>query len=376
MPTGYVHHPLFFWHDTGTSAGLLPPDPMMGVQPSMHVEHPDAKRRTHELIHTAGLLRDLLVIEPRPATVAELLRVHTSDHIQHIRRQSELPGGGDAGDGFSPMGRGSYDIACLAAGGVIELVSAVASGDITNGYALVRPPGHHATADQGMGFCLVNNIAIAAAHAKAALGLARIAIVDWDAHHGNGTQAIFYDDPDVLTISLHQADCFPPNSGRVYENGTGRGEGYTLNVPLPPGSGHAAYLYAMREVVIPALNRFQPDLIMLANGFDASVWDPMARQMLTATSYREMTRLLTDAADRLCHGRLVAVHEGGYDPTYTPFCALAFLEELAGITTDVTDPFAAVVAGYAAEPLARHQRDAVDGPARLAKQLRGPTSVR
>ncbi|MFI7208965.1 class II histone deacetylase [Micromonospora aurantiaca (nom. illeg.)] len=370
MTTGYVFHPEYLWHDTGTSAGLLPADPTAGVQPAVHVENPDAKRRVHELIHACGLLGELMVIEPRRATVAELTRVHTAAYVQHIKTQSDLRGGGgDAGDGFSPVGHGSYDIARLAAGGLIELVTAAAHGDITNGYALVRPPGHHATANQGMGFCLFNNIAVAARHAQAELGLARVAVVDWDAHHGNGTQAIFNDDPSVLTISLHQAGCFPPDSGWTHENGTGDGTGYALNVPLPPGSGHAAYLNAMRQVVLPALDRFAPDLILLANGFDANVFDPLARQMLTATSYREMTRLLVGAADRLCHGRLIAAHEGGYSPFYTPYCALAFLEELTGTTTHVTDPLAAVVAGYTAEPFLPHQREVIAAAAQLVERI-------
>ncbi|RNI00940.1 class II histone deacetylase [Micromonospora aurantiaca] len=369
MTTGYVFHPEYLWHDTGTSAGVVPANPAAGIAPAVHIENPEAKRRVHELIHASGLLGELMIIEPRRATVAELLRVHTEAYVQHIKTQSDLHGGGDAGDGYSPVGHGSYDIARLAAGGLIELVTAAAHGDITNGYALVRPPGHHATADAGMGFCLFNSIAVAARHAQAELGLARIAVVDWDAHHGNGTQAIFYDDPSVLTISLHQANCFPPDSGWTTENGVGEGAGYALNVPLPPGSGHAAYLHAMHQVVLPALNRFAPDLILLANGFDAGVFDPMARQMLTAASYRHMTRLLIDAADRLCHGRLVAAHEGGYSPFYTPYCALAFLEELAATTTHVTDPLAVVVAGYAAEPLTPQQQAAIGEATQLVSRL-------
>ncbi|NJC13031.1 acetoin utilization deacetylase AcuC-like enzyme [Micromonospora profundi] len=374
MSTGYVFHPEYLWHDTGTSAGLLPAHPTAGIQPAVHIENPEAKRRAHELIHASGLLAELVVIEPRRATVTELLRVHTGEHLQHIKAQSELRGGGDAGDGFSPVGHGSYDIARLAAGGLIELVTAVAQGDITNGYALTRPPGHHATADSGIGFCLFNAIAIAARHAQAELGLARIAVVDWDAHHGNGTQSIFYTDPTVLTISLHQAGCFPPDSGWTHENGAGDGLGYALNLPLPPGSGHAAYLHAMTEVVLPALDRFAPDLILLANGFDAGVFDPMARQMLTSASYREMTRLLTDAAGRLCHGRLVAAHEGGYSPFYTPYCVLAFLEELAGTTTHVTDPLAAVVASYAAEPLTPQQQAVINEATQLVAGIRTAAS--
>ncbi|MDG4795177.1 class II histone deacetylase [Micromonospora sp. WMMD1082] len=373
MPTGYVHHPLFFWHDTGTSAGVMPADPFAGIQPYVHVENADAKRRSHELIQTSGVLAAALkVVDPREATMDELLRVHTSDHIQSINEQSELRGGGDAGDGFSPVGRGSYRIARLAAGGLVELVTAVAEGVVTNGYALLRPPGHHATADQGMGFCLFNNVAVAARHAQKVLGLGRVAVVDFDVHHGNGTQAIFYGDPSVLTISLHQDNCFPPASGALAENGLGDGAGYAINCPLPAGTGHAGYLHAMREVVLPALDRFAPDLILVSAGFDANNFEQMARQMLTADTYREMTRLLVEAAERLCHGRLVSAHEGGYNPWYVPLCVLAHVEELSGHHTHVVDPYAAVVAP---DHLLPHQREVIETAARLVARITpAPTS--
>ncbi|GIJ08454.1 class II histone deacetylase [Micromonospora andamanensis] len=372
MPTGYVHHPLFYWHDTGTSAGVVPADPSAGIQPFTHVESADAKRRSHELIHTSGLLATVKVIDPREATMDELLRVHTSDHIQHLQEQSELPGGGDAGDGFSPVGRGSYRIARLAAGSLVELVTAVTEGTVSNGYALLRPPGHHATADQGMGFCLINNVAIAARHAQEVLGLARVAVVDLDVHHGNGTQSIFYGDPSVLTISIHQANCFPPDSGGLGDNGLGDGVGYALNIPLPAGTGHAGYLHTMREVVLPALDRFDPDLILLSAGFDANVFEPMARQMLIADTYREMTRLLVDAAERLCHGRLVSAHEGGYNPWYVPFCVLAHVEQLSGHRTPVVDPYVGVVA---ADHLLPHQREVIEAAAQLVAGIKpAPTN--
>ncbi|MEU3455265.1 class II histone deacetylase [Micromonospora sp. NPDC006766] len=373
--TGYVHHSLYLWHDTGTSAGLPPAHAPAGVQPLMHFEHPDTKRRLHELIEVSGLLPQLVSITPRPATEAEILRVHNPHHLAHIRSQSALPKGGDAGDGFSPIGRGSYEIALLAAGGVIELVSAVVKGAVTNGYALVRPPGHHATADAGMGFCVFNNIAVAIRHAQAELGVERVAVLDWDVHHGNGTQSIFYRDPSVLTISLHQANCFPPNSGAHEEQGEGDGFGCAINVPLPPGTGPAGYMYAMDEVVIPALDQFRPDMILVASGFDASVLDPLGRQMLGAVSYAELTAKLMDAADRLCGGRVVMAHEGGYAPQYVPYCGLAVLETLSGVKTGVEDPLADVVAGWLAEPLLDAQRTAVDAAAwRVARIANPPMS--
>jgi acetoin utilization deacetylase AcuC-like enzyme len=373
--TGYVHHPLFYWHDTGTSAGLPLADPAAGVQPFMHFENADTKRRIAELVHVSGLIDHLAPIRPRPATEDELLRVHTAEHIAYLKEQSALPKGGDAGDGFSPMGHGSYEIALLAAGGMIELVSAVARGEVTNGYALIRPPGHHATATNGMGFCLFNNLAVAIAHARTELGVERVAVVDWDVHHGNGTQSIFYTDPSVLTISLHQANCFPPDSGWVHENGEGPGRGYALNIPLPPGTGPAGYLYAMDHVVVPALEAFAPDLIMIASGFDASVLDPLGRQMLAASSYAELTARVMAAADRLCGGRIAVSHEGGYAPQYVPYCGLAVLETLSGVSTGFADPLAGVVAGWISEPLLDPQRAVADAAAELLPGIASPTKA-
>ena len=379
MSTGYVNHPLFYWHDTGTAAGLPGADPLAGVQPGMHFENAETKRRIHELVHVSGLLEHLDQVKPRHATEQEILRVHTPEHLDYIKAQSALPKGGDAGDGFSPLGHGSYEIATLAAGGMIELSSAVARGEITNGYALIRPPGHHATPAAGMGFCLFNNIAITIKHLQAELGVERIAVVDWDVHHGNGTQSVFYSDPSVLTISLHQANCFPPDSGWIHENGEGAGAGAAINVPLPPGTGPAGYLYVMDEVVIPALDRFQPDMILIACGFDASVLDPLGRQMLAASSFAELTRRVMAAADRLCGGRITVAHEGGYNPTYVPYCGLAVMETLSGHDTGFTDPLAAVVAGWISEPLLAPQQAVVDDAAKLLAGVPEPrtgTSIR
>jgi acetoin utilization deacetylase AcuC-like enzyme len=364
MATGYVYHEMFGWHDTGTSGGLFPSDPRTGIQPFAHFENAETKRRMHELIVVSGLIDQLERIVPRHASEEEILRVHTPEHLARIRTESELPKGGDAGDGFSPFGRGGYEIATLAAGGVIAAVDAVVSGVVDNAYALVRPPGHHALADTGMGFCTFGNIAIAAEHARAARGVERIAIVDWDVHHGNGTQAAFYDDPDVLTISLHQDNVFPPASGAISERGKGAGEGCSINVPLPAGTGDGGYLHAMDQVVVTALHRFHPDLILVACGFDASAMDPLARQMLTSSGYRQLTQRLMDVAQEVCDGRIAMSHEGGYSPVYVPFCGLAVIETLAGEKT-FADPFLPIASGYAGHDLQAHQKAVIDAAALL-----------
>jgi acetoin utilization deacetylase AcuC-like enzyme len=369
MATGYLWHELFGWHDTGTSSGVFGSDPAAGIQPLQHFENPATKIRLHSLIGASGLLGDLVQLAPRHATDEELLRVHTAGHVERIRRESRQPKGGDAGDGLSPFGHGGFEIATLAAGGAIVAAEAVMSGDVRNVYALVRPPGHHATPETGMGFCVFSDLAIAARHLQATGRAQRIAVVDWDVHHGNGTQAVFAADPDVLTISVHQDNVFPPDSGKLSERGTGAGRGAAINVPLPPGSGTGAYLEVFRRVVIPALTTFGPEVIMVASGFDASAADPLARQMMTAACYGQLTTMLGEAADQLCDGRLMMTHEGGYSPEYVPFCGLAVLEALSGIKTGISDPFDPIFSGYAGQELQAHQAEIIEAAAALAAEL-------
>jgi acetoin utilization deacetylase AcuC-like enzyme len=350
VATGYAYHEIFGWHDTSSYAGVLPSNPAAGLQPFVHMENAETKRRIHELVVVSGLIDHLVRIAPRPATDEEILRIHTADHLARIESESLLPKGGDAGDGISPFGQGGIEIARLAAGAVIECVDAVLDGRVDNAYALVRPPGHHAIASSGMGFCIFGNVAIAAAHARAVRGVERIAVVDWDVHHGNGTQAAFYGDRDVLTISIHQDNVFPPNSGYLDERGEGSGTGFALNVPLPPGTGDGGYVHVIDQVVVPAVRAFAPDLVVVASGFDAGVMDPLARQMVTSAGFRTMTERLLAAAADTCGGRVVMSHEGGYNPVYVPFCGLAVLEAMSGRRV-LDDPFLPLVTGFAGHEL-------------------------
>jgi acetoin utilization deacetylase AcuC-like enzyme len=361
MATGFVFHELYMWHNTWNWAQVFPPG--LTVQPGEHAENPETKRRFRNLVEVSGLLDRMVPLRARPATVEELARVHTRAHIERIRAMSDA-GGGDASV-LTPFGTGSFEIAQLAAGGTMAAVEAVLSGRVRNAYALVRPPGHHAVADKGMGFCLFANVAVAIAHARATLGLRRVATVDWDVHHGNGTQWIFYEDPETLTISLHQDNLFPPGSGGLAETGAGAGSGANLNVPLPPGCGDGAYVEAFERVVIPALRRFRPELVVVPSGFDASGVDPLGRMMVSSEGYRRMTRLLMAAADELCGGRLVMSHEGGYSATYVPYCGLAVLEEMSGIRTHVEDPWAPLMANWGQMALQPHQKAAIEAAAAL-----------
>ncbi len=238
MATGLVWHELYMWHDTGNGAGVIPAG--LTVQPLGHLENAEGKRRIRNLVEVSGLIDRLVQLKPRPATEDEILRLHTKDYVERIKDASSKLGG-DAGD-LTPFGPSSYEIALLAVGGCITAVDAVLDGKVDNAYALVRPPGHHAERDTGRGFCIFGNVALAAIHARQVRGLSRVAIVDWDVHHGNGTEHAFYDDPTVLTISIHQNNNYPANSGAITDKGRGEGEGYNINVPLPPGSGVGAYV--------------------------------------------------------------------------------------------------------------------------------------
>ncbi len=338
MSTGYVWEEIYGWHNTGNWAGAVPAG--LNAQPYQHFESAESKQRLASAIEVSGLAKELTKISVVPATIDQITMVHDSLYIERIRKDSESTFGGDAGDGLSPFGTGAYEIALMAVGGAIAAFDAVASGEVDNAYALVRPPGHHARPETGMGFCIFGNAGIAIKNGMKKFGLKKVAVVDWDVHHGNGTQEIFYADPNVLTISLHQDQLFPPKSGYAKDQGIDAGQGFAINIPLPAGSGNGAYLEALKEIVFPALEKFAPEIIVVCCGFDAAMTDPLGRMIVTASGYREMTRELMKIADKVCGGKIVMTHEGGYSPTYVPFCGLAVIETLANTTTEMKDVLA------------------------------------
>jgi acetoin utilization deacetylase AcuC-like enzyme len=370
MSTGLVFHERYLWHDTGH--GWIIPNDGLVVQPFEHPENPETKRRMLNLWRACGMLDRLIPIAPRPATVEELARVHGHDHIAAMEHLSNA-GGGDAG-GLTPIGLGSYEIALLSAGGCIAAVDAVVDGVVDNAYALVRPPGHHALSDAALGFCMFNNAAVAVRHLQHVRGIGRVAMVDWDVHHGNGQQSIFYDDPSVLTISLHQDLCFPPDSGYMADQGVGAGTGYNINVPLPPGSGHGAYLAAYERVVLPALERFAPEFIVVPSGFDGGFFDPLGRMMAWSETFRAMTAMIKGAAASLCSGRLVLTHEGGYSAAYVPFMGLAVVEELSGYHSGVRDPYWDICAHGGQQDLQPHQDALIAAAELLVPRVHGASS--
>lgn len=357
MKTGFVWHEQYMWHDTGHYAGVLEADPAAFLEPDEHHENPRTKRRIKNLLDATGYINQLESITPIAASDEQILRVHTKDYFDKVVAMS-TERGGDAG-GLTPFTKGGVDIAKLSAGGALSMLQALMKGDIDNGYVLNRPPGHHAVADSGMGFCLFNNGAITARAAQTEYGLKRIAIVDWDVHHGNGAQSIFWNDPSVLTISVHQDGCFPPDSGHLHDVGEGDGKGYNLNIPLPPGSGRGAYLETFNKVVVPALRAYAPDLILVASGFDGSGFDPLGRNMMYAAAYQELTQILMQVADELCSGRIMMLHEGGYSPSVVPFCALRVIETLKGVKSNVDDPFEPLISAMAYQDLQPHQNEVI-----------------
>jgi acetoin utilization deacetylase AcuC-like enzyme len=292
MGTAYVYDPIYLEHD-------LP----------SHPENARRLRRILSVLNEEEVIPLLTSLEPRPATVTELLRVHTATHIEHVQRIAESGGGYLDPDTYtSPR---SFDAAMMAAGGVVRAVEAVLENEVANGFALVRPPGHHATPTRAMGFCLFNNVAVAAQAALADLNVKRVFIADFDVHHGNGTQDIFADDPAIFYFSTHQYPHYP-GTGRWNETGTGRGTGTVLNVPLPPQVGDAGYAQVYAELVWPLAERFNPDLILVSAGYDAHWSDPLAQMSLSLTGYAWLGQELVAMANQLCSGRIVWTLEGGY----------------------------------------------------------------
>lgn len=349
-----------FWHSGGLHSLFFPVGGW--VQPpssSGYAESPDSKRRLLSLIQVSGLGQKIKMQSAPLATLEDLRRIHPQSYLDAFKSASDA-NGGDLGD-LAPFGKGSFEIAALSAGLAKSAVDQVVSGVCENAFSLSRPPGHHCLPDRPMGFCMLANIPIAIEAAKAQHGLSRIAVVDWDVHHGNGTQAIYYDRPDVLTISLHQDRCFPPGYSGAEERGTGAGRGFNLNVPLLAGSGHDAYMYAMDRIVVPALDAFRPELIVVASGLDANAVDPLARMLLHSESYRQMTRIMKEVAVRHCAGRLAIVHEGGYSEAYVPFCGHAIVEELAGQDCRVVDPMLEMATAWQpGDRFAQFQRGLID----------------
>ncbi len=275
--------------------------------PAGHPEHPERLAAVQAALDARS--EPLERLSPRPATLEEVTRVHSREHLERVRQAvSQAPSHLDPDTYVSPQ---SLDVALLAAGGSIELALRVARGEVRSGLAAVRPPGHHAEATRAMGFCLFNNVAIAARSLQQEEGLERILIFDWDVHHGNGTQHSFEDDPTVFYASTHQFPYYP-GTGDANEAGSGRGSGATLNIPMPAGCGDAEYTGALQRLLVPAALAFRPEMVLVSCGFDAHRDDPLAAMEVSGEGFRTMARIVRALAEDLCGGRAVFVLEGGY----------------------------------------------------------------
>ena len=313
MKVGLVYDPIYLKHDTGG-----------------HVENAARLEAIISHLEETGLKKQLTPIKPRAASVEELALVHTKQHISHI--QDVAGKGGGWLDADTVMSPDSYEVALYAAGGVIAAAEAVMEGKVNSAFALVRPPGHHATPHHAMGFCLFNNIAIAAEHALARYKLERILIIDFDVHHGNGTQEIFYDRPEVMYISTHEYP-FYPGTGSVGETGRGSAKGTTVNIPLPAGCGDNEYLLVFEQVITPAAKRFKPQLVLVSAGYDAHWADELALMQLSVSGFGEMARAIRGLANELCEGRLVFTLEGGYHLSALAASIKATFDVLLGKTS-------------------------------------------
>jgi acetoin utilization deacetylase AcuC-like enzyme len=362
-----------FWHDavldhdTGSghfelldAAGLLD-------APELHPENAERVRNMRSLLARGPIADRVRWRDGRLATEAELTAVHTPEHVRRMRELCEAGGGRLYGSTVATAE--SWEPMLASAGTAIAAADAVLSGDAQVAYALVRPPGHHAQPDRPDGYCFFNNAALAAQRARDT-GVERVAIVDWDVHHGNGTQECFYDRGDVLTISLHMRTglwgAMHPQTGSPHEVGLGDGQGTNVNVELPAGSGDRAYVSAMREIVLPILRQFRPGLLIGACGQDASAFDPNGRQNVSMDGFRGIGAVMRQAARELCDDRLVLVQEGGYGRTYSAYCLHATLEGVL----ELEEPLLAETLAYMPDDFARARESVEAVQSALARYWR------
>jgi acetoin utilization deacetylase AcuC-like enzyme len=310
--TGLVYHPAYLEHDMGAG----------------HPESPNRLRTIMDQLERSGTAARVKRIEARRAEDEWILQVHSPSYVAALNAHTPASGR-VALDPDTSLSPGSLSAAYFAAGGALAAVDAIMNGEVVHAFCAVRPPGHHAEVDRAMGFCLFNNVAIAARYVQKQYGLTRVLIVDWDVHHGNGTQHTFEQDPSALFFSTHQYPHYP-GTGRATERGTGPGEGFTINVPMKPGDGDDEYHAIFMNVLQPAADAFKPEFVIISSGFDAHRDDPLANMGLTEAGYASLTGLVVDIAKRHAQGRLLSALEGGYHLTALAGSVDAHLKALLG----------------------------------------------
>ncbi|GCE46501.1 acetoin utilization deacetylase AcuC-like enzyme [Thermosporothrix hazakensis] len=330
MTTALIYDPIFLEH----------------ITPDKHPERPDRLESTMQVIKALGWLdrEDLLLLPPRAATIEELATVHEREYIESVaeasKQAAEKAATGKQKTFFfatdTYVSAKTYEAALKAAGAPLTAIDAVMKGEVKNAYCLVRPPGHHAVAESAMGFCIFNNVAVAARYALDVHGLERVMIIDYDVHHGNGTQEMFYDDPRVLYFSVHQAPFFP-GTGNYDERGEGAGEGTTINVPLPAQTSYATYEAVFKQVLASAADRFDPQLILVSAGYDAHWNDPIGDMYLSTAAFFQLNKIILEMAEFLCQGRVIMVQEGGYSVSAMESCVATSLNQLLGGDAAVDD---------------------------------------
>lgn len=289
--------------------GILADGRYLDHETGPHVETPQRLKAIYDMLCREKIYEKTVSIRPRYASEDELALNHTTAYIRRLSRMG--PGQLDADTVISEA---SYDVARLAVGGCLNMVDDIMAQRFSRGFAFVRPPGHHAEADRGMGFCLFNNVAIAARYLQGKYALTRIAILDWDLHHGNGTQHAFYREKEVLYISIHQSFSFP-GTGGFDETGEGEGSGFTVNLPIPAGSGDEIYLEAFNKLFLPIMESYAPQIVLVSAGFDCHQEDPLGGMKVTAKGFGAMGQLLMDLSDKACEGKIAFFLEGGYSLT-------------------------------------------------------------
>ena len=320
-PTGIIYDPIYLLHDTG-----------------QHVEISKRLRVIDNVLEKFGLKEKLEYIKPIKARVEDVELFHDPGYVKKVQ-QTAKAGGGQL-DPDTVVSSKSHEVALLAAGGAITATELVMDKKLKNALALVRPPGHHAEKARAMGFCLFNNGVIAVKKAQKKYGLKKVLILDWDAHHGNGIQRAFYDDPSVLYISVHQDGIFP-QTGWANEVGTEAGEGYTINIPVSSRTGDAGYYYLFTRLILPVIYQYKPELIVVNAGFDAHFNDNMSGLEITTPGFMRMTEMIKEAAEKLCAGRLVAFLEGGYDLETLGHSVAGMVTVMADLDNDINDPIKA-----------------------------------